>query len=197
MHKGGEIGQIIVFQTAEGIVLLNLAQGIFLERTNRNNLATTLDRVHNVAKPVLLCDSFRWNLFWLERTRSESDLIGETLRVDNLTFTLAGEEGLNLIENMVQFELRLRQERELPGVILAPEECALGEILYSTGVHANSDVVVGFNTYSKSSIHQLLLTALQLMQTCDARPNQLTSDFPPEVKTFKFHSRLQFFECVV
>lgn len=146
MHEGGKIGQIIVFQTSESIVPLNLTQGIFLERSNRNNLAMTFDRVHNVAKSILLCDTFRWNLFWFEGTRSKSDLIRETLCVNNLTFTLSSEESLNLIENMAQFKLWFRQERKLPCIILTPEEGALWEILYSTSIHANGNVVFSFNT---------------------------------------------------
>ena len=110
MDERAQLSQVIVFQSPEGFVLGNFSDSVFLERTDRDDLALAFDGVHNIAESILLGEAFVWDFFVLEGAWTERDLVGEARLVNNLPLAFPSEEGLNLGENVAQFRLWVVQE---------------------------------------------------------------------------------------
>ena len=89
-------------------------------------------------------------------------MIREAVFSNNLSLTFTSEESLDLIENVTELKLRCIQERELPCVWLTPEEGLVREVLSSFAIHANGDIIVGFNSYSQC-LSQLLVFEVGLV----------------------------------
>ena len=79
----------------------------------------------------------------------EVDEGAEAAGVDQQALVLSEEIGLDLVEDAREGLVSIRQHRELPGGVSAPEEHTLRNICLSDVVDSNGHEVVVLNAYSK------------------------------------------------
>ena len=102
--------------------------------------------VDHVAKSLLLSNTDGWQSCNIEWPISQTNLVGETLLINDLALALSSKHGLNLLENWCELGFRGLQQAELPGGGLAPVHGSLGETLVANCVLTHSDEVVTFNS---------------------------------------------------
>ena len=146
MHIRVQTVHLALFEPTESLVLLNVSECVFLVGSYRDNLTLMFNAVDHVAKSLLFSNTDGWKSCNIERTISQTNLVRETLLVDNLALAFSSKHGLNLLENGCELGFCRLEQTELPGGGLTPVHGSLRESLVAHCVLANSDEVVTFNS---------------------------------------------------
>ncbi len=146
MHIRVQTAHLALLEPTESFVFLNIAECVFLVGSYRNDLTLLFNAFDHVTKSLLFSNTDGWKSCHIERAISQTNLVRETLLINDLALAFSREHGLNLLKNGCELGFCGLKQAELPGCGLAPVHCSLGEALVAHCVLTHSDEVVTFNS---------------------------------------------------